>query len=103
MRDVIKKFPKLRGHGKNRARTVNSSKADVRALNLGTIDEAFKAGEKVTVETLILKGLAEKSSGRMPHVKILAAGEVTKKLSFIGLPVSAQAKAKIEQAGGSVK
>lgn len=103
MRDIIKKFPKLRGHGKNRSRTVNSDKREVIALNLGAIDEVFKAGEKVTVETMLEKGIVKKSQGRIPRVKILAGGEVSKKLSFIGFPVSKEAKSKIEKAGGSIK
>ena len=41
--------------------------------------------------------------GNLPKVKILAKGDLDKKLSFEGCVVSAGAKAVIEKAGGSVK
>jgi len=34
MRDIIKKIPKLRGHGKNRARTVNAERILPSVVNL---------------------------------------------------------------------
>lgn len=103
MRDVIKKFPKLRGHGKNRARTVNSGKMRPEAVNLGIIEEAFKDNEVVSVDSVISKGLVKKVGGKKPLVKILSGGEIKKKLRFIGVLVSASTKAKIEKAGGTVK
>ncbi len=43
MRDIIKKLPKLRGHGKNRARTVNSERVLPVVVNVSAL-EALKAG-----------------------------------------------------------
>jgi ribosomal protein L15 len=39
----------------------------------------------------------------MPKVKILAQGEISKKLSITDCLVSLPARVKIEKAGGSVK
>lgn len=103
MRDIVKKFPKLRGHGKNRGRTVNSSVVREFPINLSVLEANFKAGEKVTLEALLTKKLVKKSGGKNPSVKILAGGELSKKLSVIGFGMSAAAKAAIEKAGGEVK
>jgi len=102
-RDLLKKFPKIRGHGKNRARTVNSGITRATALNMGVVDAAFDAGAKVNLSALLEKGLVKKSGGKNPVVKILAGGDVTKKLSFVGFEMSAAARAAIEKAGGTVQ
>jgi len=103
MRDIIKKFPKLRGHGKNRARTVNSSVVKPTVVKLGALNDVFKDGDIVSSKTLVAAGLAQKSKGKNPQVKILASGELNKKLKFVGVLVSDNAKTQIEKAGGSVK
>ena len=103
MRDFIKKFPKLRGHGKNRARTVNDSKVPAVAVNLSVLEEVFAKGDTVNVDTLIEKGVVETMSGKKPKVKILAKGEISKALTIENLPVSEKAKEAIEKVGGSVK
>lgn len=103
MRDIIKKFPKLRGHGKNRGKTFNSSVVKPSALNLFLLDENFKDGETVTVSALLEKGLVKKRAGKNPEVKILAHGKFTKKLKLIGLQTSLATKTIVEKAGGQVK
>ncbi len=50
--------------------------------------------------TLAKKGLITTSSTR---VKILGGGTLKKKLTVVGCPVSASAKAAIEAAGGEVR
>ena len=103
MRDIIKKMPKLRGHGKNRARTVNANRKLAVVVNLSNLEEAFKDGEKVTVKSLLGLKLVKKSGGQNPKVKVLGNGDIKKKLNVIGCLVSDTAKAKIEKAGGTVK
>lgn len=103
MRDIIKKFPKLRGHGKNRSRTVNSDKPAPVNINLAVLDANFKDGEVVDVRSLVLKSIVKKVSGKNPVVKVLDGGEITKKLKLVKLLVSAKAKSKIEKAGGAIK
>jgi large subunit ribosomal protein L15 len=70
--------------------------AVVVSVNLGQIDAVFKAGEDVNPESLKLHNLA---SGRYDLLKILAGGELTKKVKISAHRFSAAALAKIEQAG----
>lgn len=102
LRDIIKKLPKLRGHGKNRAQTVDSSVVKPANVSLTTIEKVFDAGSAITPAILLEKKLIRTLKGKVPQVKILATGELTKKVSVSGCLVSLSAKAKIEKAGGSV-
>ena len=103
MRDLIKKLPKLRGHGKNRARTVNEERVRPVAVNLTRLETAFEIGAVVSPKTLVAAGVITTVRKKAPTVKILGTGEITKKISVEGCETSASAKAKIEKAGGSVK
>lgn len=102
MRDTIKRLPKLRGHGVNRARTVNAERVLPVVVNLGVIDGAFGAGDTVSPATLLAKGLIAKRGGKVPAVKVLGTGEVTKKLTLSGCTCSSSVTAKVEKAGGTV-
>jgi len=102
MREMIKKLPKLRGHGKNRADTVNSGRVKAVAVNLAKLETAFSAGETVTPNSLVNKGLVETVRRKSPVVKILATGEITKKLTIEKCQVSKTAEEKIKKAGGTV-
>jgi len=102
MRDFIKKLPKLRGHGKNRARTVNNERVLASVINLARIEAVFAAGDTISPKTLVSKGLIETVSRRVPAVKILGTGAITKKFIVEGCQLSAAATAKIEKAGGTV-
>jgi large subunit ribosomal protein L15 len=101
MRDIIKRLPKLRGFGKNRARTVNSGRIVPIAVNVSALEAAFENGAQVTVATLKTAGVISRS-GKTTKVKILGNGELTKKLTVTGCLVSGSAKEKIEKAGGSI-
>lgn len=102
MRDFIKKLPKLRGHGVNRAATVNEERVRAFAVNVSALETAFKSGDTVSPKTLVAAGVVETVRKKAPKVKILATGELTKALTIEGCEVSATAKAKIEKAGGKV-
>jgi large subunit ribosomal protein L15 len=102
MRDLIKKIPKLRGHGKNRARTVRVDRAAFVPVNLASLEAAFSNGDKITPQTLIRAGLVSAKGGRAPRIKILGSGELSKSLEVSGVAHSASAKAAIEKAGGSI-
>ncbi len=102
MREFIKKLPKLRGHGKNRARGVNNERVRPVVVNVGAIDAVFVAGEAVNPASLVARGVIRSQSRRAPTVKVLANGEVTKKLAFSSCEVSQAARTKIEAAGGSI-
>ncbi|MBD5428170.1 MAG: 50S ribosomal protein L15 [Treponema sp.] len=69
-------------------------------VNVKLLEEKFDDGDTVNKETLIAKGLLD-SADKL--VKILADGDVKKKLTIDVDKVSATAKEKIEKAGGSVK
>ena len=99
IRDMIKKYPKLRGRGKNMNKAFGIRPA---VVNLDLLEKKFAAGEAVTPTALLTKGLIIRNNGVLPHVKILATGKLTKKLEVFDCELSASAKAKIEKAGGKV-
>jgi large subunit ribosomal protein L15 len=101
MRDFIKKIPKLRGHGVNRAATVNADKVLPTIINVGAL-EAFEAGASVTPKTIVAAGIIRSRRGKAPEIKILGTGTLTKSLAVSGCLLSESAKAKIEAAGGTV-
>ena len=101
VRDLIKKLPKRRGHGKNRARTVRTNRIPVSAVNLDALELNYKAGETVSPATLLARGVVRRSKGRAPIVKILGTGELTKALTVKGCSLSAAALAAIVKAGGT--
>ncbi len=103
MRDLIKKLPKLRGHGVNRAQTVNAERVRPVVVNVSALETAFEAGATVTPKTLVAAGVLATARKRAPQVKILGNGDLTKKLVVEDCQVSQSAKEKIESAGGSVK
>ncbi|MEZ4104045.1 MAG: uL15 family ribosomal protein [Candidatus Paceibacterota bacterium] len=102
IREQIKKLPKLRGHGVNRSRTVNSERELVVVVNLSRLEAVFSVGDTVSPKTLVDHGIISKSAKKLPKVKILATGEITKKVNVENCQVSKTAKEKIEKAGGKV-
>jgi large subunit ribosomal protein L15 len=68
-------------------------------VNLFLLEKNYSDGETVSLETLVEKGLIKKSE---KNVKILANGELSKKLEVQIEKVSAGAVEKIEKAGGKV-
>lgn len=71
----------------------------VAAVNVGDLNDAFQAGETVTVEALLEKGLVD---GRFEVVKLLGNGLLDKALVIDVDEVSAGARTKIEKAGGKI-
>lgn len=102
MREQIKKLPKLRGHGKNRAQAVNSERVRAVAVNLAALERVCVAGETVDPRMLVARGLIRARGKSMPRVKILAQGTISKKLSISGCDVSAAAREQIEAQGGTI-
>ncbi len=100
MRDTIKRIPKLRGRGKH---IFQSFQERALPVNLELIEKHFSAGDVVTPDALAQKGLVSFRTGTSPVVKILATGEISKKLTISGCAVSATAKVKIEKAGGQIQ
>jgi len=102
MRDFIKKLPKLRGHGKNRARTVNNERVKSTPVNLSVIEVHFKDGDTVSPKTLVAAKLVSTIGKKVPVVKILGTGSLSKKVTVENCLVSESAKSAIEAAGGKV-
>jgi len=102
MRDLIKKIPKRRGHGKNRSHTVRSERVVYAPVNLAALEAKFTAGESVTPNVLHAKGLVRARRGRLPKVKVLGTGELTKALVLKNIVVSQSARTAIEKAGGTI-
>ncbi len=101
LRDFIKKLPKRRGHGKNRARGVNAERMIPVAITLAMLDKHFAAGSEVTLATLASHKLIPSRVGKKQRVKILATGTLSKKLAVSECVVSGGAKKAIEAAGGT--
>lgn len=100
-RDIIKRLPKKRGYGKNRAKSTVGSREKAVAVSVKRL-AAFKDGEIVTLNILASRGIIESRNGKLPLVKIVGQGEVPK-VSVKGIALSASAKESVLSAGGTVK
>jgi large subunit ribosomal protein L15 len=88
---------KLRGPHKKQSMPFENFRTKSQPVNLTDLEARFDADAEVTPETLKEKGLAKRSE----PVKILARGEISKKLTVKAHAFSAAAKEQIEAAGGS--
>ena len=88
---LIRRIPK-RGFNNSHARIV-------KAVNVESLEQAFAPGADVTPDTVRTAGLA---SGIWEQLKVLGNGTVTKALKVSAHHFSAQAREKIEAAGGTV-
>ena len=88
---------KLRGPHKKQSMPFENFRTKTQPINLADLEERFDSGAEVTPESLKEKGLAKRSD----PVKVLARGEIKKKLDVHAHAFSAAAKEKIEAAGGS--
>ncbi|MFA5513836.1 MAG: 50S ribosomal protein L15 [Sphaerochaetaceae bacterium] len=75
-------------------------KKEYQPISLDAVSEVFEDGEIVNVESLQDRKLL-KGHDTLP--KVLANGELTKKVVFENLKISAAAIKKIETAGGQVR
>ncbi|HKO37587.1 MAG TPA: 50S ribosomal protein L15 [Solirubrobacterales bacterium] len=88
---------KLRGPHKKQSMPFENFRTKTQPVNLADLEERFDSGAEVTPASLKEKGLAT----RKDPVKVLARGEIKKKLEVHAHAFSAAAKEKIEAAGGS--
>lgn len=70
-------------------------------VKIGALNNRFEDGAQVTSETLVAAGLMKEREKK--PVKVLSDGEITKRLTVRVDRISAQARAKIEAAGGSAE
>lgn len=107
IRELIKRYPKLRGYKFKRIRPKPA------VVNIEILEKKFSAkGEpavggkteiKINPQVLLGRGVIRRIKGRLPKVKILGRGKLTKKLIIEGCQVSKSAREEIEKAGGSIK
>lgn len=97
IRNLIKRYPKLRGY------KFNLLTKKLAVVNVEDLEKKFKSAETVNPEILLKKGLIRKIKGKMPTVKILGQGKLTRSLTIENCLVSKQAKEKITKANGMVK
>ena len=71
-------------------------------VNVRDLEKNMKAGDQVTPSILAERGLINKKSGKIPQVKLLGSGALTKNLLIKDCQVSGGAKKKIEEAGGKI-
>jgi large subunit ribosomal protein L15 len=88
---------KLRGPHMKKSMPFEKFRTKTQPVNLSDLEQRFDAGAEVTPATLREKGLAKRSY----PVKVLARGEIKKKLEVHAHAFSAAAREKIEAAGGS--
>lgn len=88
---LVRRQPKLPGFN-------NPNKVVFAVINVARLEDAFEAGDEVTVESLTAKGLVRKKR----PVKVLGHGELTKALSVDVDAITATAREKVIAAGGSV-
>jgi large subunit ribosomal protein L15 len=100
LRDFIKRIPKLRGRGVNSNKSPNEKPL---IINLGDLEAVFESGSIISPNTLIERNTISTKDGKIPRVKILGQGDLTKKFTIENCIISKQAKDKVEKAGGTVK
>jgi large subunit ribosomal protein L15 len=89
VREYFKRYPKLRGY---RFKAINK---EIEIVNFSELEKNFKESEIVSPESLLKKGLVSKIKGRKPKVKILANGNLKKKLKFKNCFFSKKAQEKL--------
>jgi large subunit ribosomal protein L15 len=88
---------KLRGPHMKKSMPFENFRTSMQPVNVGDLEDRFDSGVEVNPGSLKEKGLAT----RKDPVKILARGEIAKKLDVHAHAFSAAAREKIEAAGGS--
>ena len=97
IRELIKRYPKLKGY-----RSFVLEDYSV-VVNIDTLEKISKNGEVISPDNLIKKGIIRMIKGRVPKVKLLGRGKLSKQLIIENCKVSKTAKEAIEKAGGAIK
>jgi Ribosomal proteins 50S-L15, 50S-L18e, 60S-L27A len=96
---IYMRLGKLRGNTSKDAMPLGPFRTSTVPVNVRDLDR-FDAGAEVTPESLVERGIIKNTK---TDVKILGMGDVSKKLTVRVHAISATAREKIEQAGGSVE
>ena len=78
----------------------NAFRTEFAVVNLDTLAERFDAGAVITPDLLRERGLVR---GRHPRIKVLARGDIDKKLTVHAHKFSGKAAEKIVAAGGAAQ
>lgn len=97
VRETLKKLPKRRGY------SAPKIVAPAAVVNVGTLEKFFAEGDTVNPKILTERGLVRARKGKLPAVKILGDGELSKNITVSDCSVSVSAKTKIEKAGGIIQ
>jgi large subunit ribosomal protein L15 len=95
---IYMRLGKLRGSTSKDAMPIGPFRTSTAPVNVGSLDR-FDDGAEVTPESLVDKGLLKNTK---IDVKLLGNGELKKKLTVRVHAISATAREKVEQAGGTV-
>lgn len=96
IRELIKRYPKKRGY------RFKAPDSRVVTVNLAILEKKFEEGKIVSPMTLMEKKIIRNIKGRIPKVKILAKGEISKPLKIQNCLLSKSAKERIEKVGGAI-
>lgn len=91
LKQMLLAFPKLRGF--------QSRYPKPATVTLAALAKAFPAGVRIDLKAMKEKELVTKSA---QSAKIVGSGKIDKALKIVNVQASAQAKASIEAAGGSL-
>lgn len=97
IRQTIKRYPKLRGY---RFKKIKLKPA---LVNIDILEGKFKNSDLVSPKVLLQRHIIRRIKGRVPEVKILGKGKITKKITIENCQISKGAKEKIEKAGGIIR
>lgn len=92
---LVRKLPFARGVGFS-----NPYRIEYTPVNIGDLAAVFQAGDEVTPQKLVEAGLVDKGE---KYVAILGDGDLNVALKVTAHKFSAAARARIEQAGGSIE
>lgn len=93
---MVKKFPLLRGKGKQNSVQVRPLIIKLAKLNI------YQDNDTVDIDSLIKKNIIDKKAKKL-GIKLIDASKLEKKLIIKNLKISEQAKKKIEELGGKVE
>ena len=96
IRQFIKRYPKKRGY------KFKSIKPGFKVVNLVVLEKKFDKNTKINPKILFEARLIRRIKGKIPAVKILGTGKLTKPLIIENCQASKSAKEKIEKAGGKI-
>jgi large subunit ribosomal protein L15 len=96
---IYMRIGKLRGSTSKDAYPVGPFRTATQPVNVRDLDR-FDAGDEVTPESLVEKGILKNTK---IDVKLLGTGELSKKLTIKVHAISASAREKVEQAGGTIE